>query len=163
LRVSLAAAIGAVALVGCADCPPYDDVASPGPSVSLPRRASGARTATPITRPETTRQAAAAAPKAEAPKSEPLRPRAQTFTPQRPLTLKPHNEARFLVLPDVEAIGRSRSYTGEPSDPNACAERCLASTGCDAFSFERETKICFLVSQVTELAANSAFVSGRLR
>jgi hypothetical protein len=162
LRVSLAAVIGAVALVGCADCPPYDDIASSGP-VSLPRRASAARTATPLTRAEPTRQAAAMAPKAEPPKSGPTRPRAQSFTPERSLTLKPHNEARFLVLPDVEAIGRSRSYTGEPSDPNTCAERCLASAGCDAFSFERETRLCFLVSQVTELAANSAFVSGRLR
>ena len=68
-----------------------------------------------------------------------------------------------MLLENTEAVGRSRSYTGDQSDPNNCAERCLATSGCDAFSFERETKLCFLVSQVTELNPNVSFVSGRLK
>jgi hypothetical protein len=141
LRVALAAAL-CLALFGCADCPYYDGVRSPTGFVSSPARAAAARSARPASRPESARQAAAAAP-------SPI--------------LKPRNQARFAVALNMEAVGRSRSYTGEPSDPNSCAERCLASSGCDAFSFEREARLCILVTQVTELTANASFVSGRLK
>ena len=82
---------------------------------------------------------------------------------ERAPILKPENEARFLLLQDTEVIGRSRSYTGEELDPDRCAKRCLANTSCAAFSFDKETKICYLISEMTELESNRAFVSGRLR
>jgi hypothetical protein len=77
--------------------------------------------------------------------------------------LKPRNAAKFAVLPDVEAVGRSRSYSGGQTDPDSCAEQCLASGGCDAFSFEKSTRLCYLVMSVTELTVNASFISGRAR
>jgi hypothetical protein len=154
LRVSLTVTIGAAGLFGCAECPDYDLVDAPTPSVSRPARSSPARAATPVTRADPVRQAAATAP----PKQS-----AMTIGAEHPQILKPQNEARFTLLHNVEAVGRSRTYTGDQSDPNSCAERCLAASGCEAFSFERETNLCYLVSQVTDLNANASFVSGRLR
>jgi hypothetical protein len=73
------------------------------------------------------------------------------------------NEAKFVVLHDTEAIGRARSFNGGQSDPDTCAAQCLAQSGCDAFSFAKETKVCYLVTHVTELSTDASFVSGRLR
>jgi hypothetical protein len=95
--------------------------------------------------------------------AHPAKEKAKPSARERVRTLKHQNEARFVVLPGIEVVGRSRSYTGEPLEPDGCAERCLASKGCDGFSFERATKICYLVSQITELNSNVGFVSGRLR
>jgi hypothetical protein len=145
------AAVGVV-LFGCAECP-YDDVVPTTVSISHPARPTPARSTARKAVPDRARQAAASPPKQET--------RIAAAEPAQ--TLKPRNKARFVVLENVEAVGRSRSFTGGQSDPNACAEQCLASSGCDAFSFERETRLCFLVSQVTELSANASFVSGRLR
>jgi PAN domain len=148
----LAVAAVGVVLFGCAECP-YDDPVPTTVSISRPARPAAARSAARKAVPDRARQAAASPPKQET----------RTAAAEQAQTLKPQNNARFVVLENVEAVGRSRSFTGGQSDPNACAEQCLANSGCDAFSFERETKLCFLVSQVTELSANASFVSGRLR
>lgn len=76
--------------------------------------------------------------------------------------LKPRNQAKFVVLEGIEAVGRSRSYTGEQLDPDRCAEQCLATIGCDAFSFDIETMICSLVREVTAYNPSPSFLSGRL-
>ena len=93
--------------------------------------------------------------------AHPAREKAKPIARERVGILKPQKEAGFAVLPDIELVGRSRSYSGEPLEPDSCAERCLASKGCDGFSFERATKLCYLVSQITELNSNARFVSGR--
>lgn len=144
VRAPLAAAIGAAALVGCAVCHYDDYVTSPTASIPTPTR-SGTR----IPLPDRT--------------THPARQKAEPIARERVPILKPQNEAKFVVLQDIEVVGRSRSYTGEQSDPDNCAERCLADKGCDAFSFERETKLCYLVRQITDLNSNASFVSGRLR
>ncbi len=86
---------------------------------------------------------------------------AKAPVPKRVLTAE--NEAKFMVLHDTEVIGRSRTYTGGQSDPDSCAAQCLAQSGCDAFSFAKATKVCYLVTQVTESSTDASFVSGRLR
>jgi hypothetical protein len=85
----------------------------------------------------------------------------KTPEPERVLTAE--NDARFVVLRDTEVTGRSRTYTGGQSDPDSCAAQCLAQTGCEAFSFAKETKTCYLVTGVAELNSDTSFVSGRLR
>ena len=141
LRASLAAAIATAALAGCAEYQ-HDGYARASGStpVRATKRAAPARIsfATPL-----------AAHEAKAPLEE------------RVLTAE--NDARFVVLHDTEAIGRSRSFNGGQSDPDTCAAQCLAQSGCDAFSFAKETKVCYLVTQVTELSTDASFVSGRLR
>jgi hypothetical protein len=130
--------MGAAALAGCAECPRHGYGMSPTASIATPtgplRRASHAA---------------------------PTKQGAPEVARKR--LLKPRNETRFAVLPDVEAAGRSRSFTGGQSDPDSCAEQCLASHGCNAFSFEKSTRLCYLIGQITEMNANAAFVSGRLR
>jgi PAN domain-containing protein len=55
-------------------------------------------------------------------------------------TLKP----QFNIFQGVEMVGRSRSYTGEEVGLENCAEQCRANQGCDAFSYNKETKFCYL-------------------
>ncbi len=135
-RTALVLLAGAV-VAGCAEC--RHDVYSVAPAAAVPIGPG--------------RRAAHAA--------------ANTATEQTPVApgrlLKPRNAAKFALLPDMEAVGRSRSYNGGQTDPDACAEQCLANKGCDAFSFEKTTRLCYLVTDVTELAANASFISGRLR
>jgi hypothetical protein len=141
LRAPLAAAIATAALVGCAERQHDGYTMAPASApVRSTKRAAPARIsfATPL-----------AAREAKAPLEE------------RVLTAE--NEAKFVVLHDTEAIGRSRSFNGGQSDPDTCAAQCLAQSGCDAFSFAKETKVCYLVTQVTELSTDASFVSGRLR
>lgn len=88
---------------------------------------------------------------------------AKAASSERSGFLSSGNAARFVLLPDMEAIGQSRSYSNEPTDPDRCAEKCLASDACSAFSFEKSTKICYLISKVSSANANSAFISGRVR
>jgi len=107
------------------------------------------------------------APVAQAPTRPPARPEraaanAAMVQPRAAVpALKPRNAAKFALLPDVEAVGRARSFNGGQTDPDACAEQCLASKGCDAFSFEKSTRLCYLVTNVTEMTANASFISGR--
>ena len=135
-RTALVLLAGAV-VAGCAEC--RHDVYSVAPAAAVPI-GPGRRTA----------HAAA-----------------NTATEQTPVApgrlLKPRNAAKFALLPDMEAVGRSRSYNGGQTDPDACAEQCLANKGCDAFSFEKSTRLCYLVTNVTEMTANASFISGRLR
>jgi hypothetical protein len=147
--VALAAAIGVAGLFGCAECP-HDDVFPATAYAPIPAGSGPTRSPTRAAPPERARYAATF--------REP-----EATAPARALAPKPQSKARFVLLENTEAVGRSRSYTGDQSDPHTCAERCLATKGCDAFSFERETKLCFLVSQVTELTPTVSFVSGRLR
>lgn len=115
-------------LVGCGVClKDYTD--SPSASVAAPTK--------PGTR---VRQRERAPPTAHLAK-----PRGDPTAGKDAHILKPQNEASFLVLPDIEVAGRSRTFTGEKLDPDSCAERCLANKGCDAFSFEREAKLCYLI------------------
>lgn len=143
LGAPLAVATATAALLGCAECH-YDDygyamapASTPGAST---RRAAPARIS--FAAPLSAREV-------KAPEPEPL--------------LTAENAARFVVLRDTEVAGRSRTFTGGQSDPDSCAAQCLAQTGCEAFSFARETKICYLVTGVTELNSDTSFVSGRLR
>jgi hypothetical protein len=154
----LAGALG-LGLVGCADCAYHDGVRARAAYSPTSRKAA----AHPVTRPATPKVAASAEPAREEPSAIPAKPHMQTVVVERPPTLQPQNEARFHLLENIEAVGMSRSFTGERTDPNGCAERCLAASGCDAFSFEKETQLCFLVSQVKDMTANGSFVSGRLR
>ncbi|NJO35013.1 MAG: hypothetical protein HC869_19750 [Rhodospirillales bacterium] len=128
-------------LAGCAMCS-FDDYVTTGPPKSETRSARQDR---------------------GAPVAHAADPKTKPVGPERTPILKPGNQVRFVLLQDTEVGGRSRSYTGEQLDPNSCAERCLANTTCGAFSFDKETKICYLISQLTELNSNPAFVSGRLR
>jgi hypothetical protein len=137
----VAVAIVTAALLGCAEC--HDDGYAMAPSSASSqstRRAAPARIsyAAPLTTHE-----------------------AKVPLPERVLTAE--NDARFLVLRDTEVAGRSRTFTGGQSDPDRCAAQCLAQTGCEAFSFAKETKICYLVTGVTETNSDTSFVSGRLR
>lgn len=68
-----------------------------------------------------------------------------------------------MVSPGTEVVGRSRSYTGEQLDPNTCADQCLADTGCDAFAFDLNTKLCYRVGQITASIPNATFLSGTLK
>jgi|GEM_PF-6029995 len=157
-------AAAAVLVGACADC-----ACGPTDDLSPPRRASAAQRAAMVTLPRERPAAARAAPARAAtaapavPPAAPAAPRMETGAVDRAGPLAPHHQARFLVLPGTEAVGRSRTFSGGRSDPDSCAAQCLASSGCEAFSFERESGLCYLVSQVTELSANAAFLSGRLR
>jgi hypothetical protein len=141
LRLHAPIVVATTVLLGCAECH-YDGHAMAPSSAPAPstRRAAPARIsyAAPLSAPEQ-----------KAPE------------PERVLTAK--NDAKFAVLPDTEVIGRSRTFTGGQSDPDSCAAQCLAQTGCEAFSFARETKICYLVTGVNEVNSDTSFVSGRLR
>ena len=77
--------------------------------------------------------------------------------------LNRQNDAKFRVLQDTEVAGLTRSSLGDQSDANTCAERCLAHRACDAFSFHKEARFCYLVHEITSLGRNAAFVSGRLK
>ncbi|MEZ0301989.1 MAG: PAN domain-containing protein [Hyphomicrobiaceae bacterium] len=141
LRAPLAAAIATAALFGCAEYRHDGYAMAPGSSpVRSTKRAAPARISL-------------AAPLAAHEAKAPLEERVLTG----------ENEAKFVVLHDTEAIGRSRSFNGGQSNPDTCAAQCLAQSGCDAFSFAKETKVCYLVTQVTELSTDASFVSGRLR
>jgi hypothetical protein len=141
LRAPVVVATATAALLGCAEC--HDDGYAMAPS-SAPapsaRRAAPARIS--FAAPLSAREAKAPG-------------------PEHVLTAQ--NDTRFVVLRDTEVVGRSRTYTGGQSDPDSCAAQCLAQTGCTAFSFGKETKICYLVAEVTELNSDASFVSGRLR
>jgi hypothetical protein len=145
MSAPLAAAILAAALLGCAEFGNERYAAARGQHAPASAR-SVKRTTTP-TRVATTTPLAAREPNLPLPKR----------------LLAAENEARFIVLPDTEVVGRSRSYTGEQTDPDTCAAQCLASKGCDAFSFSKETKVCYLVTQITQSNPESSFISGRVR
>ena len=131
-RPTLAVVIATVVLVGCTVC--GHEVDAPAPA---PRRADTFRHSRP----------------GPVPKQE-----SKQIATQGAGTLKP----QFNLLPGVEMVGRSRSYTGEEVDLETCAEQCRA-TRCDAFSFNKETKICYLIRQITGSSSNPLFVSGRPR
>ena len=65
------------------------------------------------------------------------------------------------IMQDVEFVGGSRTYTGAQVTLENCVEQCRADRACDAFSFNRETKICYLVTQPAGSTPNHLFVSGR--
>lgn len=147
LRMSgpLAAAIAGAALLGCAEFRNEGYAKARGQPASASARSAKSTT-----------------PPARMAMTTPLAAREQNVPlPQRVLAAE--NEARFVVLPDTEVVGRSRTYTGAQSTPDSCAAQCLASKGCDAFSFSKETRVCYLVTQITQSNPDSAFVSGRLR
>jgi hypothetical protein len=64
-------------------------------------------------------------------------------------------------MQDVEILGGSRTYTGAQVTLENCVEQCRADQACDAFSFNKETKICYLVTQPAGSTPNHLFVSGR--
>ena len=66
-----------------------------------------------------------------------------------------------MVLPGTEMFGRTLTYNGEQLDADTCAEQCLVDSGCDAFSFNTGTKVCYRVGQITTSNPNPSFVSGR--
>jgi hypothetical protein len=141
LRAPIAVAAATAALLGCAECT-YEGYAMAPASAPVP----SARRAAP-------------APVSFAP-SVGAR---ETRKPVAGRVLTADNSGRFVLLRDTEVVGRTRTYTGGQSDPENCAAQCLAQAGCDAFSFAKETKVCYLVTEVTELNSNASFVSGRLR
>jgi hypothetical protein len=147
----LLAALGAVALAGCADCR-YD---RRGMTVCEPPTAQPAGRAP--------ARIASAVPPAAHERSAQKPPLPERVITAEKRVIAAENETRFVVLPDTEVVGRSRTYTGGQSDPDSCARQCLASKGCDAFAFSKETKVCYLVAQITQSNPDSSFVSGQLR
>jgi PAN domain-containing protein len=140
LRPTLAAVIATVVLVGCSVCGHEDDVTAPAPGRAITSKLSARAALVRHSRP------------GPVPKQE-----GKQIATQGAGTLKP----QFNLLQGVEMVGRSRSYTGEEVALEICTEQCRATQGCDAFSFNKETKICYLVRQITGSSPNPLFVSGR--
>jgi hypothetical protein len=73
------------------------------------------------------------------------------------------NERRFSLLQDTEAVGRTRTYTGEKTDLDGCARRCRAESFCQAFSFDRHSRFCYLIDHLVSYNKAAWFVSGIVR
>jgi hypothetical protein len=58
-------------------------------------------------------------------------------------------------------LGECRYQRSKPRQN--CAEQCRADQACDAFSFNKRTKICYLVTQPTGSTPNRLFASGMPR
>ena len=86
-------------------------------------------------------------------------PRKPVAVPFRTGAIIPQNA----FMQDLEIVGGSRAYTGAQVTLKNCAEQCRPDQGCDAFSFNKETKICYLITQPTGSTSNHLFVSGRPR
>jgi len=76
---------------------------------------------------------------------------------------KSENEARFALLQDKEVNGRTRVYSGEKTDLNGCAERCLVDTSCQAFSFNRTSELCYLIDHPISQTIDPSFISAIAR
>jgi hypothetical protein len=146
LRAKLATTIGTMVLVGCTACPRDDHCASlvANRTASSPLRAQAVAARTPRV-------------------ARPAKLETGSVAHQEAGPLTPRNQAKFMLSPGMEVVGRSRSYTGEQLDPNTCAEQCLVDTGCDAFAFDIDTKLCYRVGQITGSNPNPTFVSGTLK
>jgi hypothetical protein len=68
-------------------------------------------------------------------------------------------QTKFSLLQDTEVVGRLRIFSGATTDLDGCASRCLAEGFCKAFSFNKETRLCYLIDHVVSRASNPSFVS----
>jgi hypothetical protein len=70
---------------------------------------------------------------------------------------------QFSILDNIEIVGRTRTYSGQQTDPDRCSKKCLAETSCQAFSFNKINRFCYLIDGVTSMTSDPSFVSARLR
>jgi Caspase domain/PAN domain len=72
-------------------------------------------------------------------------------------------EAQYSIIENIEILGSSRTFSDERLSLDACSKQCLADPSCQAFSFDRSNRFCYLIDGVTSLNSNPSFVSGRVR
>src|SRR5262249_34836658 len=71
--------------------------------------------------------------------------------------------AQYSILENVEIVGRTRTFAGEQPSLDACSTKCVADLSCQAFSFNRTNRFCYLIDGVTFLNSDPSFASARLR
>src|SRR5262245_13918619 len=73
------------------------------------------------------------------------------------------HEAQYSIIENVEILGSTRTFSGERPTLDACSKQCLADPSCEAFSFNRSNRFCYLIDGVKSLNSNPSFASGRVR
>ena len=71
--------------------------------------------------------------------------------------------AQYSTLENIEIVGRTRTFFGKQPSVDTCSEKCLAISSCQAISFNRANRFCYLIEGVTSLNRDPLFSSVRLR
>src|SRR5262249_1456009 len=77
------------------------------------------------------------------------------LTPTRPAA--PRLEEVISLLQDTEIVGRTRTFAGEQPSLDACSKKCHADAACQAFSFNKTNRFCYLVDGVLYQESRTSF------
>jgi hypothetical protein len=67
------------------------------------------------------------------------------------------------ILENIDVIGRTRTFSGEQPSLDACSKECLANTSCQAFSYNKTNRFCYLIDGVSSFNKDPSFASARVR